>query len=121
MATRLKQWLSIPTVTRSVYRTARLALRLFRDPQVPALLKAVPIAGVVYVLSPLDFVPDIIPIVGQMDDLAIIMMAVEAFKRFAPSHVVAHHEVEIAQGRPYSPARSSTKADYIDVDFRRDS
>ena len=89
MATRLKQWLSIPTLTRSVYGTARLALRLLRDPQVPALLKAVPIAGVVYVLSPLDFVPDIFPIVGQMDDLAIIMMAVEVFKRFAPSHVVA--------------------------------
>ena len=119
MATGLKRWRSLPAVTRSVYAILRLAVRLLRDPQVPALLKALPVVGAAYVLSPLDFVPDIFPIIGQMDDLAIIVMAVEALKRLAPSHVVAHHEAAIAQGRAYSPT-SSTPSDYIDAEWRRD-
>lgn len=119
MATRLKSWLSLPSATRTAYASLKLAVRLLRDPQVPAWLKALPMLGVVYVLSPLDFVPDIFPVIGQMDDLAIVLMAVEALRRFAPSHVVAHHEAQIAQGHPYTPTQSAS-ADYIDADFRRD-
>jgi uncharacterized membrane protein YkvA (DUF1232 family) len=120
MATRLKSWLALPSVTRTMYATLRLAARLLRDPQVPAWLKALPILGFVYVLSPLDVVPDFFPVIGQMDDIAVVMLAVGALKRFAPSRVVAHHEAQIAQGLPYSPTRSAS-ADYIDADFRRDS
>ena len=120
MATRIKNWLSLPSVTRTVYAALRLAARLLRDPQVPGWLKALPVLGVFYVVSPIDLVPDLFPVIGQMDDLAIILMAVEALKRFAPRHVVAHHEAQIAQGLPYSPTRSAS-ADYIDADFRRDS
>jgi uncharacterized membrane protein YkvA (DUF1232 family) len=120
MATRLKSWLSLPSLTRTMYATVRLAARLLRDPQVPAWLKALPALGVVYVLSPIDFVPDFFPVIGQMDDFAIVIMAIEALKRFAPGSVVAHHEAQIAQGRPYSPARSASPDDYIDAEFRRD-
>lgn len=119
MTSRLKQWRSLPGAARSAVASFKLAIRLVRDPHVPALLKLLPIAGLVYVVSPLDFVPDIFPIVGQMDDLAIIMMAVEALRRFAPAPVVAHHETAIAEGRPFSPARS-TPPDYIDAEWRRD-
>ena len=120
MATRLKSWLSLPSVTRSAYASLKLAARLLRDPAVPGWMKALPVLGVAYVLSPLDLVPDIFPVIGQMDDFAIVIMAVEAFRRLAPSHIVAHHEAQIAQGRPYSPTRSTSSDDYIDADFRRD-
>src|SRR5262245_59324842 len=102
MTTRLKQWRSLPGAARSAVASLKLAIRLVRDPSVSALLKLLPIAGVAYVVSPLDFVPDIFPIVGQLDDLAIIMMAVEALRRPAPSPIVAHHESAIAEGRPFS-------------------
>jgi uncharacterized membrane protein YkvA (DUF1232 family) len=119
MATGIKRWFSFPALVRSVYSNARLATRLVRDPQVPPLLKALPLVGMAYVLLPLDFIPDVLPALGQIDDLAIIMMAMEALRRLAPSHVVAHHEGAIARGRGYSPV-TSTKPDYIDAEFRKD-
>ena len=121
MATRLRGWLSFPALARSVYSSARLATRLVREPLVPALLKALPLAGLAYVISPIDFIPDLLPVLGQMDDVTIILMAVEALKRLAPGHVVAHHEAAIAQGRRYEPMAPPPKpGDVIDAEFRRE-
>ena len=121
MGTRLRRWLSFPALIRSVYSNARLATRLVREPRVPALLKALPIVGLAYVISPIDLIPDLIPLLGQVDDLSLILMAIEAFKRLSPNHVVAHHEADIAQGRRYQPMTTPPKpGEYIDAEFRRE-
>ena len=84
------------------------------------LLKALPLVGLAYVISPLDFVPDVLPVVGQIDDLGLIVLAIEAFKRLSPRHAVAYHEAAIAQGRRYSPMVSTAPGDYIDAEWRRE-
>jgi len=120
MAVRLKHWLSFPTLLRSAVWNVRLAVRLLREPRVPRLLKALPIVGLAYVVSPLDFIPDVLPIVGQIDDLGIIVLAIEAFKRLSPSLAVAYHEAAIAQGRRYSPMVPGAPGEIIDAEWRRE-
>ena len=93
-------------------------MRLLRDPEVPLLVKAVPVLTAVYVVSPLDFVPDVLPIVGQLDDLGMILIALEGFLKLCPSSVVDFHRRAMAQGRKYSPAPHS--GEIIDAEFRRE-
>ena len=72
-----------------------LAWRLFRDPRVsPRLKTIVPALCALYVLSPIDLIPDVFIGLGQMDDVGFIglMMAVLTLAlRFAPRQIVAEH------------------------------
>src|SRR5262245_36444599 len=52
----------------------KLLVRLFKDKRVPLAEKAFLIGAVVYVISPLDFIPDVIPFVGQVDDLYLVAL-----------------------------------------------
>ena len=72
MAARLTSWLSRPSLLRTLFSQVRLAIRLVREPRVGMLVKALPVLAAVYVVSPLDFVPDVIPVLGQLDDLGIL-------------------------------------------------
>jgi len=69
MAIRISSWLSRPGMLRSLFQQARLAVRLLREPRVPLLLKAIPVLALIYLISPLDLIPDILPGLGQLDDL----------------------------------------------------
>jgi uncharacterized membrane protein YkvA (DUF1232 family) len=96
---------------------ARLAIRLFREPRVPTLLKAVPLLALLYVLSPIDLVPDFIPGLGQLDDLGIILAALELFVRSCPDGAQAFHREAIAQRRRYASMTSTD--DVIDAQWRQ--
>jgi uncharacterized membrane protein YkvA (DUF1232 family) len=66
-------------------------------------LKAVPLLALLYVISPIDFVPDFIPGLGQLDDLGIILAALELFVRLCPGVAQIFHREAIIQRRRYSP------------------
>lgn len=68
--------------------TFRLAWLLFFDKRVPFLTKLIPIFVLLYILSPIDFVFDVIPIFGQVDDLAILTLGVEIFVALSPPTIV---------------------------------
>lgn len=70
MVARVTSWLWRPGPLRMLFSHARLASRLLREPRVPFLAKAVPLLAVLYLLSPLDLVPDVLPLLGQIDDLS---------------------------------------------------
>ena len=48
--------------------------RLLRDPRVPTTEKALFIGAIVYVISPLDFIPDFLPFIGQVDDIYVVAL-----------------------------------------------
>src|SRR5438132_11067402 len=103
MAVGIRRWFSSFSLMRSIASNARLAVRLMREPRVPWLVKALPILGLGYVVSPIDFVPDMIPILGQLDDLGIFALAIEGFLKLSPTDALAFHRAAIAQGRRYAP------------------
>jgi len=104
---------------RTLLTHLRLAIRLMRDPSVPVLMKLLPMLTVLYVVFPLDFVPDVLPVIGQLDDLGIVLLGVGTFVGICPAGVTEHHRDALANGRPYSPARPPA-GDVIDADWRRD-
>jgi len=48
--------------------------RLLKDARVPAAEKALFFAAIVYVISPLDLIPDVFPFIGQVDDLYVVAL-----------------------------------------------
>lgn len=55
---------------------ARLAWALARDPRISKARRLAVLAGAAYVISPIDLVPGIIPLVGQVDDLLVALAAI---------------------------------------------
>lgn len=76
---------------------ARLAWDLLRDPRVPASQKLILGGVAAYVLMPLDIIPDFIPGLGQVDDVAIVLLGLRWFIRSAPDDVVSEHLAKIAK------------------------
>jgi len=67
---------------------ARLTAALLRDPRVPATRKAVLAAAVGYAAVPFDVIPDRLPILGSLDDLAIAVLAYDLFIAGVPEPVI---------------------------------
>lgn len=74
-----------------------LTWRLLRDSRVPLWQKAVPILIVLYIVSPLDFVPDIIPVLGQVDDISVLLAGLKIFENMVDDRVVIEHQQLLRQ------------------------
>jgi uncharacterized membrane protein YkvA (DUF1232 family) len=118
MGTRVMSWLSQPSLLRTLVSHLRLTERLLREPGVPLLTKAFPIGAALYVISPLDFVPDFLPVLGQLDDLGVILIVLQAFMKLCPARAVDFHRAALARNRKYSPMPSA--GEIIDAEFRRE-
>jgi uncharacterized membrane protein YkvA (DUF1232 family) len=81
----------------SMWQQIKLVWRLFTDKRVPPWLKAIPIVGVIYVVSPFDFIPEAItgPL-GLIDDPALLALAFKLFIDWSPAAVVAEHRTRLA-------------------------
>jgi uncharacterized membrane protein YkvA (DUF1232 family) len=66
--------------------------RLLRDQRVSWGAKILPILGIIYLVVPVDLVPGFIPVLGQLDDLAILMLVSRAFVHLVPKDIVAEYE-----------------------------
>ena len=78
-----------------IVRQARLAWRLFRDERVPVWTKVIPPVALAYVLFPLDIIPDWAPGLGQLDDIAVLLIGVKLFIELAPREVVREHLADL--------------------------
>ena len=78
-------------VARFVPDCAVLFARLARDPRVPRRYKLMLIGVAAYVATPIDLVPDFIPIAGQLDDAIIVAFALRATLRSSGHPVIADH------------------------------
>ena len=102
---------------RRLFTHGRLVFRLLREPAVPTVTKAVPALALLYVLSPLDLLPDMLPGIGELDDIAVILVALRLFTWLCPGPLVRHHDAALARREPYSPTPPTSSV--IDVEFRR--
>ena len=76
---------------------ARLAWDLLRDPRVPGEQKLILGAVGAYVLFPLDIIPDFIPGLGQVDDIAVVLLGLRWFINAAPEDLVSEHLAKIGK------------------------
>lgn len=66
----------------------KLLYRLLRDPRIPRTRRFLMGGVAVYIASPIDLVPDFIPVLGSVDDLLVLAFAVDYLLRTAPPGVV---------------------------------
>ncbi len=76
---------------RRLPRYVRLAAHLAGDPRVPKQAKTALLVGGAYTVSPVDLVPGIIPVAGQLDDLFVLLFAVRQALRSCPPGVAEEH------------------------------
>jgi uncharacterized membrane protein YkvA (DUF1232 family) len=81
----------LPTYARTVWG-------IMRDPRTPIGLKGMMAAALAYVVFPVDLVPDVIPIIGQADDLTILLLVLDMFIQNAPAEVRAEHAARARNG-----------------------
>ena len=76
------------------------------DPRVPTLARLLAVAVAAYALSPIDLIPDFIPVLGWLDDLLIVPLGLWAVRRLIPDALWAelHAAAEAASSRPSSRA-----------------
>jgi uncharacterized membrane protein YkvA (DUF1232 family) len=94
----LKEWSRI--LKRDVH-AIRLAAR---DPRVPWYAKALGLAVAAYALSPIDLIPDFVPVLGYLDDLILVPLGIALVVKLIPANVLAEHREQAlaAQERPVS-------------------
>ncbi len=69
-------------------RVRLLALwKLFRHPETPWLPKLIALLVLLYALSPIDLIPDFIPVLGQLDDLILVPLGIALAVRLTPDHL----------------------------------
>src|SRR5215216_3127195 len=98
----------------------RLSWRLFRDERVSALKFALPTFLALYVVSPIDPIPDFLLGLGQVDDFGVVIAGViliaRIIPRLAPGEVVDEHLRDMGLGRPAAKPHANTE-DFIDARF----
>ena len=72
-------------------RELKLMRRLLLDERVPLWQKAIPVAAAVYLVSPVDLIPDVLPVVGQLDDLAVLLGSMRLFRSLVPAALIEEH------------------------------
>ena len=95
---RAKQW------ARTIKRDVIALWIASRDPRTPWYAKAVAAAVAAYALSPIDLIPDFIPLLGYLDDLVIVPVGIVAAVALIPTHLMAEfrEKAERQADRPTS-------------------
>jgi uncharacterized membrane protein YkvA (DUF1232 family) len=98
MAGGLKDW------ARAVKRDAHALYLAARDPRVPWYAKALALCVAGYALSPMDLIPDFIPVLGYLDDVIIVPLGILAVVKLVPPEIMAEHRAAaaLASERPMS-------------------
>jgi uncharacterized membrane protein YkvA (DUF1232 family) len=82
----------------SFLQRLRYYLLILLDRQTPWYAKLLLAAGLVYILVPVDFLPDTIPLIGWLDDLAIASFIVALALRLVPQEVMARVKTKVFGG-----------------------
>jgi uncharacterized membrane protein YkvA (DUF1232 family) len=77
---------------KQVFKQFRIMRRAVVHPEVPGHAKAVVGFALFYVVSPIQSIPNFIPIIGQMDDVLVVALGVKYLKRWVPQSVLEECE-----------------------------
>ncbi len=103
MIARLKRW------ARAIRRDVHALWLAARDPRTPWAARALAVAIAAYALSPIDLIPDFIPVLGLLDEAILLPIAMLVVIRLVPAPVMAEcrAQAEAAATRPVSRAAAA--------------
>jgi uncharacterized membrane protein YkvA (DUF1232 family) len=94
MVEKLRAW------SQKAKREVQVYRRVSRDPRTPRAAKLLLGLAVLYLLSPVDLVPDFIPVLGQLDDIVVVPLLVMLALSLVPADIVEEcRKTEDAQRR----------------------
>jgi uncharacterized membrane protein YkvA (DUF1232 family) len=93
----------------TIKRDAHALYLASRDARVPWYAKALAVVVAAYAASPIDLIPDFIPVVGYLDDLIIVPLGIALVIKLIPPEIMAEHRALAAatQDRPVSKAAAA--------------
>jgi uncharacterized membrane protein YkvA (DUF1232 family) len=96
---KLRSW------ARGIKRDVHAIYLSARDPRTPWYAKALAFVIAAYAISPIDLIPDFIPVLGYLDDVIILPLGILAVVRLIPPHIMAEHRRAAAEAaeHPTSP------------------
>jgi len=74
---------------RALKRESLVVYYAARDPRLPWHVRLLALAVAAYALSPIDLIPDFIPVLGYLDDLVLVPLGVALVVKLAPGDVLA--------------------------------
>jgi len=107
--------------TQELVLRIKLILRLMGDRRVNLFLKLLPIASVVYLFLPVDLLPGItLPVIGALDDAAVLWMGASLFIALCPEDVVQEHLDKLQKVIPATWRDVPTKVELIETQPLKD-
>lgn len=99
-----------------IFRQIRLVWLLMKDGRVPIWAKSVVPLSLLYLISPIDFIPDVALGLGQLDDIGVILLGMTLFVKLCPSHVVQQYQNQLEYGTPLDDEAVDTTYRIMDED-----
>ncbi len=98
----------------------KLIVRLIGDKRVSPWLKIIPVAGIAYLISPIDIIPDImLPVIGELDDAAILWLTNYLFIELCPPDIVNEHVKAITASSRRDDDDDVIDAESVEIKDRR--
>ncbi len=89
-------WERLKAAAASCRQEIRVYQLVRRHPRTPGISKLLIGAAVAYALSPIDLIPDFIPVIGHMDDVVIVPLLILVAVKFIPADVIAECRAKAA-------------------------
>ncbi len=85
-----------PSLAHRIRTEAHAVWLAVRDPRTPLAAKLVGLLVAAYALSPIDLIPDFIPVIGLLDDAVLIPLGIWLFERLIPADLMREHRARAA-------------------------
>ena len=100
-------------VMHNVLNQLKLIARLMGDSRVSIFAKLIPVGALIYLISPIDAIS--IPVIGALDDAAVLWLGSYLFTELCPPAVVAEHMKELAGNMDVNPQDEVVDAETTDI------
>jgi uncharacterized membrane protein YkvA (DUF1232 family) len=90
---------------RNLKREVRAVYLAMRDPRTPWYARLLAVAVVAYAFSPIDLIPDPIPVLGYLDDLVLLPLGIALTLKLIPSEVMAECRLQVGETQRVAPQR----------------
>lgn len=86
----------VADILAEIVKNIKLIWRLLNDGRISPWIKMIIPATLLYLLFPFDIVPDLAPGLGQLDDIAVILLGLKFFVEMCPKEIVRQHLDELS-------------------------